>query len=69
MKVLINIFNEFWNYKVYRNLSYMWNFGFLSLICLLIQIVTGLFLSMSFIADTNLAFISVEHIMRDMNSG
>lgn len=69
MKVIIIIFNEFWNYKVYRNLSYVWNFGFLSLICLMIQIITGLFLSMSFVADANLAFISVEHIMRDMNNG
>lgn len=69
MKVLLHNFNEFWNYKVYRNLSYFWNFGFLSAICLIIQIITGLFLSMSFIADSTLASISVEHIMRDMNDG
>lgn len=69
MKFLIIGFQEIWNYKVYRNLSYYWNFGFLSMMCLVIQLLTGVFLSMSFIADSNLAFLSVEHIMRDINNG
>jgi len=69
IKFFIWFYYELWNYKVSRNLSYIWNFGFLSFICLLIQIVTGIFLSMSYIADSDLAFLSVEHIMRDVNSG
>nr|YP_010490433.1 cytochrome b [Gibbosaverruca weijiai]UWM12919.1 cytochrome b [Gibbosaverruca weijiai] len=51
------------------NISYMWNFGSLLGLCLIIQILTGLFLSMHFASDTNLAFSSVIHIMRDVNSG
>jgi quinol-cytochrome oxidoreductase complex cytochrome b subunit len=39
------------------------------MMCLVIQLLTGVFLSMSFIADSNLAFLSVEHIMRDINNG
>ena len=35
--------------------------------CLITQIVTGLVLAMHYIADTKLAFASVEHIMRDVN--
>ena len=54
---------------MYRNLSYGWNFGVLSFICLALQIVTGLFLAMHYISDANLAFLSVEHIMRDINYG
>jgi ubiquinol-cytochrome c reductase cytochrome b subunit len=37
--------------------------------CLVIQIISGLFLSMHYVADTSLAFDSVEHIMRDVNYG
>nr|YP_010490446.1 cytochrome b [Ibla cumingi]UWM12932.1 cytochrome b [Ibla cumingi] len=51
------------------NISYMWNFGSLLGLCLLIQIVTGLFLAMHFTSDVSIAFSSVVHIMRDVNSG
>jgi ubiquinol-cytochrome c reductase cytochrome b subunit len=51
------------------NISYMWNFGSLLGICLLIQILTGLFLSFHYNSSTDLAFTSVEHIMRDVNYG
>lgn len=56
-----------WNYEVFRNLSYSWNFGVLSFLCLFIQIITGLFLAMFYVSDSNEAFSSVEHIMRDVN--
>jgi ubiquinol-cytochrome c reductase cytochrome b subunit len=56
-------------YPVPRNLNYWWNFGVLSGVALMIQIVTGLVLSMHFAADAGMAFDSVEHIMRDVNSG
>lgn len=51
------------------NLSYMWNFGSLLAICLGIQIVTGVLLAMHYTPNVDLAFISVEHIMRDVNYG
>lgn len=51
------------------NLSSLWNFGSLLGLCLIIQIVTGLFLAMHYTADTSLAFSSVAHICRDVNNG
>jgi len=57
------------NHTTPSNLSYMWNFGSLALLCLMIQIVTGVLLAMHYTADINLAFYSVEHIMRDVNNG
>ena len=51
------------------NLSYMWNFGSLLALCLGIQIVTGVLLAMHYTPNVDLAFISVEHIMRDVNYG
>src|SRR6218665_357095 len=56
-------------YPVPRNLNYWWNFGFLALICLAIQIVTGIVLAMHYAANGLVAFDSVEHIMRDVNWG
>jgi len=44
------------------NISYMWNFGSLLGICLVIQILTGVFLAMHYTPNVELAFISVEHI-------
>ena len=44
------------------NLSYLWNFGSLLATCLIIQIVTGIFLAMHYIPNVDLAFASVEHI-------
>jgi ubiquinol-cytochrome c reductase cytochrome b subunit len=51
------------------NLSYLWNFGSLLGLCLILQILTGVFLAMHYTAHVDLAFTSVEHIMRDVNSG
>ena len=51
------------------NLSYLWNFGSLLGMCLGIQILTGVFLAMHYTPSVDLAFISVEHIMRDVNYG
>lgn len=51
------------------NISYMWNFGSLLALCLGIQIVTGIFLVMHYAPTVDLAFNSVEHIMRDVNYG
>nr|YP_009727742.1 cytochrome b [Cephenemyia trompe]QHX99768.1 cytochrome b [Cephenemyia trompe] len=51
------------------NISSWWNFGSLLFLCLMIQIMTGLFLAMHYTADINLAFYSVNHICRDVNYG
>lgn len=51
------------------NISYMWNFGSLLGLCLVIQILTGIFLAMHYCPNVDLAFASVEHIMRDVNYG
>lgn len=51
------------------NISYMWNFGSLLGMCLVIQIITGVTLAMHYTPSVDLAFISVEHIMRDVNYG
>ena len=51
------------------NLSYLWNFGSLLAVCLIIQIVTGVTLAMHYTPSVAEAFNSVEHIMRDVNNG
>nr|YP_009716219.1 cytochrome b [Vulcanolepas fijiensis]QGL53219.1 cytochrome b [Vulcanolepas fijiensis] len=51
------------------NISYLWNFGSLLGLCLITQIITGLFLAMHFTSDISTAYNSVIHIMRDVNSG
>ena len=51
------------------NLTYMWNFGSILGLVLGIQIVTGVFLAMNYVPDTDLAFYSVEHIMRETLNG
>ena len=56
-------------YPVPRNLNYMWNFGVLAGFCLVLQIVTGVVLAMHYAANAQVAFGTVEHIMRDVNWG
>nr|YP_009695372.1 cytochrome b [Vesta saturnalis]QEJ81576.1 cytochrome b [Vesta saturnalis] len=51
------------------NISMWWNFGSLLGLCLMIQILTGLFLAMHYCPDTSLAFNSIIHICRDINYG
>nr|BEL01786.1 cytochrome b [Cygnodraco mawsoni] len=51
------------------NISVWWNFGSLLGLCLITQILTGLFLAMHYTADINTAFSSVAHIARDVNYG
>ena len=51
------------------SLNYWWNFGSLLGLCLVIQIASGIFLAMHYSSHIELAFDSVEHIMRDVNAG
>ena len=57
------------HYPTPININYAWSFGSLSGLCLVIQIITGLFLAMHYTPHIDLAFSSVEHIMRDVNNG
>ena len=56
-------------YPVPRNLNYFWNFGVLAGLALMIQIITGIILAMHYAPAGDIAFQSVEHIMRDVNQG
>nr|QEQ51035.1 cytochrome b [Alburnoides eichwaldii]QEQ51036.1 cytochrome b [Alburnoides eichwaldii]QEQ51037.1 cytochrome b [Alburnoides eichwaldii]QEQ51038.1 cytochrome b [Alburnoides eichwaldii]QEQ51039.1 cytochrome b [Alburnoides eichwaldii] len=51
------------------NISALWNFGSLLGLCLITQILTGLFLAMHYTSDISTAFSSVTHICRDVNYG
>nr|YP_010952656.1 cytochrome b [Empoascanara falcata]YP_010952903.1 cytochrome b [Empoascanara quarta]WMQ52346.1 cytochrome b [Empoascanara quarta]WMQ53076.1 cytochrome b [Empoascanara falcata] len=51
------------------NISLWWNFGVLLGTCLMIQLITGIFLSMHYAPTIETAFNSVSHIMRDVNNG
>nr|ALF62882.1 cytochrome b [Choloepus hoffmanni] len=51
------------------SISTWWNFGSLLGMCLIMQILTGLFLAMHYTPDTTTAFSSVAHICRDVNYG
>jgi quinol-cytochrome oxidoreductase complex cytochrome b subunit len=57
------------NYPTPRNLNYMWNFGSLAGVVLVIMIVSGIVLAMQYTPHVDYAFNSVERIMRDVNYG
>jgi ubiquinol-cytochrome c reductase cytochrome b subunit len=52
-----------------KNFNYFWNFGALAMVNLVIMILTGIFLAMNYQPNTELAFDSVQRIMRDVNYG
>ncbi len=56
-------------YYAPKNFNFWYYFGALSMLVLVIQIVTGIFLTMNYKPDGGLAFTSVEYIMRDVNYG
>ena len=56
-------------YYAPKNFNFWYVFGVLSMVVLIIQIVTGIFLVMNYKPDANLAFASVEYIMRDVPAG
>jgi hypothetical protein len=57
------------NYLSPSNFTYLWSLGSMALICLIIQILSGLFISMFYKADINMAFTSVEYINRELYYG
>ena len=66
---LLTLANHLTEYPTPKNLNYWWTFGGILTFCLITQIVTGIVLGMHYIAHADLAFSSVEHIMRDVNYG
>jgi len=68
-KLVMIIYKALIEYPTPFNLTYYWNFGLYSLLCLLIQIGTGLFLAMHYSPDMDLAFSSVENINRNVEYG
>jgi quinol-cytochrome oxidoreductase complex cytochrome b subunit len=57
------------NYLSPSNFTYLWSLGSMALICLVIQILSGLFISMFYKSDINMAFSSVEYINRELYYG
>ena len=57
------------DYPTPKNLNYWWDFGSLAGFFLLVQIITGIMLSMHYTAHVDHAFASIEHIMRNVNHG
>ena len=66
---LLTLANHLTDYPTPKNLNYWWTFGGILTFCLITQIITGIVLGMHYIAHADLAFASVEHIMRDVNYG
>ncbi len=69
LPVFTFLHHELHEYPTPRNLNYLWNFGSLAGIVLVIMIMTGIVLAMYYVPTAGGAFNSVEHIMRDVNYG
>ena len=67
--LLALVSNHIIYYPTPITLTYAWSFGALAGICLVIQMLSGIFLAMHYTPHIDLAFSSVEHIMRDVNNG
>ena len=66
---LLTLSHHIRDYPTPKNLNYWWTFGGILTFFLIVQIVTGLVLAMHYVAHADLAFESVEHIMRNVNYG
>jgi ubiquinol-cytochrome c reductase cytochrome b subunit len=60
---------EYHTFPTPRNFNYFWNFGAIATVMLVLMIVTGIVLAMNYQPNADLAFASVERIMRDVPSG
>ena len=69
LPILRLAYDSFIDYPTPKNLNYWWTFGGILSLCLGIQIVTGIILAMHYVPQADLAFDSVERIMRDVNYG
>jgi ubiquinol-cytochrome c reductase cytochrome b subunit len=66
---VVRFADDFMNFPTPKNLNYWWTFGAILVVCLVVQIITGVVLAMHYTPHKDLAFDSVEHIMRDVNYG
>ena len=66
---IIRMGADFMDFPTPNNLNYWWTFGGILTVCLVVQILTGVILAMHYTPHTDMAFASVEHIMRDVNYG
>nr|YP_010049274.1 cytochrome b [Pleurostomum flabellatum]QPL15599.1 cytochrome b [Pleurostomum flabellatum] len=64
-----NVYQHLIKYPTPINLNYLWNFGFMAGIFLVVQILSGVFLTFFYTPHIELAFYSVERLMRDVNFG
>ena len=69
LPVLSLVRGSFVDFETPKNLNYWWTFGAILTFMLVVQIITGIVLSMHYSANTTLAFRGVEEIMRDVNFG
>jgi ubiquinol-cytochrome c reductase cytochrome b/c1 subunit len=60
---------EYHTFPTPRNFNYFWNFGAIATVMLVLMIATGVVLAMNYTPNADLAFASVERIMRDVPSG
>ena len=60
---------EYGEYPMPKNCNYFWSFGALASILLIVMIISGIFIAMNYTPHTDMAFDSVERIMRDVNYG
>ena len=67
--VVFSIKNHLIYYPTPININYNWNYGFLLSILMFIQIITGLLLSINYISDITLSFISINYIYRELYNG
>lgn len=67
--LLRNINNYLYDSLLPINISYFYNWGSILGLCLIIQIISGIFLAMYYVGNVNLAFNSIEYIMREVNNG
>ena len=66
---IVRLIVDFTTLPTPKNLNWMWIWGIVLTFCLVLQIVTGIVLAMHYTPHVDLAFRSVEHIMRDVNGG
>jgi len=66
---IIKLISHILKYPTPININYLWSFGFLAGICLGLQFISGFFLTMFYIPNSDLAFDSIEYIMRDVKNG
>jgi ubiquinol-cytochrome c reductase cytochrome b/c1 subunit len=69
LPIFTQLNHEYNEYPMPKNCNYLWSFGAIAMVVLIVMIVSGITLAMNYTAHTSMAFESVERIMRDVNFG